>query len=232
MVFPMSPSLLSLWLLLTLAQAAPEPSVRPGANQQYLDQDLSVWQQRFESAGREIFDHRTEILTAAGVKPGMRVADVGAGTGLFTFAFAEAVGRGGRVYAVDITPKFINHLRAEARRRRTPNVTPVLSKPRAVTLPPASVDLIFLCDTYHHFEYPRSMNRSMLRALRPGGTLVLIDFARIEGKTPKWILEHVRAGQDGFTEELVAAGFVPIDEPPPVPGLKENYFVRFTRPGR
>ena len=101
-----------------------------------------------------------------------------------------------------------------------------------MSLPPASVDVIFLCDAYHHFEYPRSMNRSMFRALRPGGTLVLIDFVRVPGKTPKWILEHVRAGQQEFTAELVAAGFVPVEEPSPVPQLKENYLVRFTKPGK
>ena len=225
----MSSSLLALWLLLSSAQAAPEPSVRPGANQQYLDQDLSVWKQRFETGGREIFDHREAILAALQLKPGMRVADVGAGTGLFSFRFAAAVAPGGRVYAVDIIPKFIDHLRAEARRRRVGNLIPVLSQPRSVALPPASVDVIFLCDTYHHFEYPRSMSRSLFRALRPGGTLVLIDFVRVEGQSPKWILEHVRAGQREFTAELVAAGFVPIEEPPPVPALKENYIVRFTR---
>ena len=104
----------------------------------------------------------------------------------------------------------------------------MLSKPRSVSLPPASVDVIFLCDTYHHFEYPRSMNRSLYRALRPGGTLVLIDFVRVEGQSPKWILEHVRAGQREFSAELVAAGFVPVEEPSPVPQLKENYLVRFT----
>jgi hypothetical protein len=56
----MSASLLTLWLLLSSAQAAPEPSVRPGANQQYLDQDLSVWKQRFETGGREIFGHQSQ----------------------------------------------------------------------------------------------------------------------------------------------------------------------------
>jgi predicted methyltransferase len=236
MFAPMSVTVLSLWLLLAPPSPPPsppataEPSVRPGANQQYVDRDLSVWQQRFESAGREIFDQRAAILAATGLRPGMRVADVGAGTGLFTFAFAGAVGPGGRVYAVDIIPKFIDHLKAEARRRRARNVVPVLSRPDSVSLAPASVDVIFLCDTYHHFEFPRSMNRSLFRALRPGGTLVLIDFVRDPARTQKATLEHVRAGQPEVTAELVAAGFVPTAEPAPVPGLKENYFVRFTRP--
>lgn len=226
----MSPLTLALAALLATTQAQPEPSVRPGANQQYLDQDLSVWQDRFERAGREIFDHRQAILAASGIGPGLRVADVGAGTGLFTFAFAEAVGPSGRVYAIDITPKFIQHLRREIRRRKVRNVTPVLNQPRSVALPANSVDVIFLCDAYHHFEYPRSMNRSMFRALKPGGTLVLIDFERVTGKSPAWILEHVRAGKEEFTAELEAAGFVPESPPGAVPPLKENYFLRFAKP--
>jgi len=219
-------------LLFVLAQATPppagpEPSVRPGANTQYIEKDLSVWQERFERAGREIFDHRVALLRASGVAPGMTVADVGAGTGLFTFPFAAAVGPRGRVYAVDIIPKFITHLQREAAAQKLTNVVPVLSKPRTVTLPEASVDVMFLCDAYHHFEFPRSMNQSMYRALRPGGTLLLIDFRRIPGQTSREVLEHVRAGQEVFTRELVAAGFEPIEE---LPLLKENYVVRFRKP--
>lgn len=214
-------------LAATIAAAAPESSVRPGANQQYLDQDLAVWQQRFEHAGREIYDQREALLRASGVAPGMTVADVGAGTGLFTFPFADAVGPKGRVYALDIIPKFITHLKKKAAARKVTNVVPVLSQPRAVTLPAASVDVLFLCDAYHHFEYPQSMNASMFRALRPGGTLLLIDFHRVPGQTPKTILEHVRAGQEVVTRELQAAGFERVEE---LPLLKENYVVRFRKP--
>ena len=214
-------------LLLQLAPAGAEPSVRPGANQQYIDRDLQVWKDLFERAGREIFDNRGRIQQVAGLRPGMHVADVGAGTGLFTFAFAEAVGPDGRVYAVDIIPKFIRHLKAEARRRRTSNVVTVLSRPRSVALPPNSIDLAFLCDAYHHFEYPRSMNRSLFRALRPGGTLLLIDYRRVPGQSAPSVLGHVRAGQEVFTAELVAAGFEPLGE---VLLLQENYVLRFRKP--
>ena len=234
--------LLGLLLLLALAPAGPshaqgtappgddaEASVRPGANQQYLDQDLAVWQQRFERAGREIYDNRRKIVALAGLTEGEAVADVGAGTGLFTFLFAEAVGPRGKVYAVDIVPRFVRHLQAEARRRRLGQVVPVLGRPRSVSLPPESVDLLFLCDAYHHFEFPRSMNRSLFRALRPGGTLLLIDFRRVPGRTPAGVLEHVRAGQEVFTAELVAAGFEAVAE---IPLLEENYVVRLRKPAR
>jgi ubiquinone/menaquinone biosynthesis C-methylase UbiE len=213
---------------------AQEPSVRPGANQQYRDTDISAWIRRFEGAGREIFDNRHAIVEKSGIRPGMKVADVGAGTGLFALLFAEAVGPSGRVYAVDIIPKFLEHTAARARKAGLRNVETRLGDERSLPLPEASVDVLFLCDTYHHFEYPRSMNASMFRALRPGGTLVLIDFVRIPGKTPRSTLEHVRAGVEVFTKELEAAGFEKVEEAggqnPPVPLLKENYFVRFRKP--
>jgi ubiquinone/menaquinone biosynthesis C-methylase UbiE len=210
-----------------LAAAAQEASVRPDANTQYLRDDLADWQQRFEHAGREIFDRRHDIVKAAGLRPGMSVADVGAGTGLFTFLFAEAVGPRGQVYAVDIIPRFVAHIEAQARRRGASNVLPVLGGERSLSLPEASTDVVFLCDTYHHFEYPRSMNASMLRALRPGGTLLLIDFHRVPGKSGRHVLQHVRAGQEVFTAELLAAGFERVG---PVPlALKENYAVKFRK---
>jgi SAM-dependent methyltransferase len=214
------------------APAAPEAesSVRPGANEQYLrSPDVEEWIKRFERGGREIFDHRQEILAASGVRPGMAVADVGAGTGLFTRLFARAVGPTGKVYAVDIVPKFLAHIEAEAKREGLTNVTTVLNQDRSTALPEASVDLLFLCDSYHHFEYPRSMNASMWKALRPGGTLLLIDFRRVPGKSAPFVLEHVRAGQEVFTAELQAAGFEKVAESDL---LKENYVVRFRKPDR
>jgi ubiquinone/menaquinone biosynthesis C-methylase UbiE len=213
-----------------VAPAAPgDPSVRPGANREYLRDDLEVeaWIQRFERGGREIFDRRGAILAASGVAPGMAVADVGAGTGLFTMLFAEAAGPTGKVYAVDIAAPFLAHIDAEARRKGLGNIVTLLADGRTAALPPASVDLIFICDAYHHFEYPRQMNASLMRALRPGGALLLIDFKRVPGQSPAWVLEHVRAGQEVFTAELEAAGFQKEEE---TPILRENYVLRFRKP--
>ena len=205
-----------------------EASVRPGANDQYLQsEDISEWIRRFESGGREIFDQRMAILKASGIAPGFVVADVGAGTGLFSRLFARAVGPGGRVYAVDIVPNFLDHIESESKRLGIGNITTVLGDDRSAKLPQSSVDLVFLCDAYHHFEYPRAMSASLLQGLRPGGILMLIDFKRVPGKSPPGILEHVRAGQEVFTAELEAAGFEKIGEDAL---LKENYVVRFRKP--
>ena len=84
----------------------------------------------------------------------------------------------------------------------------------------------FICDTYHHFEFPARSLQSIHDALRPGGQLILIDFQRIEGKSSEWILGHVRAGQEVFVKEVTTAGFRVIGEEKL---LKEKYFVRFEK---
>ena len=95
--------LLLIPLIATLAFAQ-DASVKPGINDKFLDPNLKAdeWTQKFETESREIFHQREKIVAAVGLKPGMSIADIGAGTGLFTLPFAQAVGPKGHVYAVDI----------------------------------------------------------------------------------------------------------------------------------
>lgn len=208
-----------------------EGSVKPGVNAEFLKPELPVnqWVERFEREGREIYDHREAIVRAIGLRPGMRVADIGAGTGLFTPLFAEAVGPRGIVYAVDIAPDFVKHIEQRAAAAGIRNVRAVLCTERSVELPPNSVDLAFICDTYHHFEFPQSTMQSLHRALRSGGEVVLVDFKRIPGQSSEWTLNHVRAGQEVFEREIESVGFRKVGE---VDLLKLNYFVRFRKVGR
>lgn len=213
-----------LWLLLA---AQPDAGAhKEGPNDKFLKPDLDVpsWVERFEKPGREVYDKRKQIVAAARVKKGAAVADVGAGTGLFTMLFSEAVGPKGTVYAVEIAPKFLEYIAERARKAGARNVKAVRGTANSVELPPASVDLIFLCDTYHHFESPRDSLASIRKALRPGGELLLVDFQREPGKTAKWITEHVRAGKEVVTREIEAAGFTRVEE---LPLLKENFVLRF-----
>jgi predicted methyltransferase len=226
----MIPSLRPLLLLALLLNAvAEEPGARPSLNEKFRDPALKVeeWTQKFETESREIFLQREAILKAAGVKPGMSVADIGAGTGLFTIPFAKAVGPDGTVYAVEIAPKFIDHIKARTEKEGTPNVKTVLCTDRSVELPEASVDLAFICDTYHHFEHPRETMASLHKALKPGGVIVLIDFVRIPGRSSDFVMGHVRAGQEVFEKEITEAGFEKTGEEKGF--LAENYFVRFRK---
>jgi ubiquinone/menaquinone biosynthesis C-methylase UbiE len=130
------------------------------------------------------------------------------------------------VYAVDISDEFIDHVEKTAREAGLTNVVGVVCEADDAKLPPQSIDLAFICDTYHHFEYPHKTMRSIHRALRPGGQVVLIDFRRIEGVSSEWTLGHVRAGQEVFEKEIDTAGFKKAEEKD---FLKENYFVRFEK---
>ena len=207
--------------------AAQEKSVRPGINKQFENPNVAEFVTRFEHEGRDAFDHRQQIIEACRIRPGMTVADIGTGTGLFARILSPLVGPQGRVYAVDISEKFVKHVEATAKQNGLTNVVGVVCQPDSVNLPPDSIDLAFICDTYHHFEFPHKTMRSLHRALRPGGQVILIDFHRIEGKSSDWVLNHVRAGQEVFSREIVDSGFRQVEERKDL--LKDSYFVRFEK---
>jgi ubiquinone/menaquinone biosynthesis C-methylase UbiE len=206
---------------------AEEQSIRPGINSYYENPDWQQWVNTFERPGREVYDKRHAIVDATGIRPGMAVADIGAGTGLFTRLFAERVGPQGRVYAVDISRPFIENIVRTSRQRGFLNVEGVVNGHKDVSLPPDSIDLAFLVDTYHHFEYPVSMLSSIHRSLRPGARLIVIDFRRDPRHSSSWVMGHVRAGRDAVIDEITRAGFRLIDDKAL---LRTNYYLVFSRP--
>ncbi len=189
---------------------AQENSVKPGINDSFQDPNASQYVERFEREGREVYDQREKIIEACEIKPGMVIADVGAGTGLFTRLLSKVTGDEGKVYAVDIAENFIEHITELAEKEGLTNVEGVVCKPDFVNLPPNSVDLVYICDTYHHFEFPYKTMASIHRALKPNGRVVLVEFAREEGKSSEWIMGHVRAGQEVFTQEVMDSGLAQI----------------------
>ncbi len=199
-------------------------------NKRFLDPNLDVqtWIGRWESESREVAVAREQIVQALNLTPGMRIADVGTGTGLFVESFSKAVTDKGQVYAVDISPKFIAHIKERAAGAGLHNVEAVLSSEKSVKLAKGSVDVAFMCDAYHHFGYRDSMLRSIHSALSKHGQLVVIDFDRVPGKSREWILKHVRAGKAGVKDEITQAGFRFRDEVQ-IDGFNDNYFLRFEK---
>lgn len=221
-----------IYALLFCTLALPASAQSSGAhNDTYVDPDLDVEKMvgRFETEGREVFDLRDAIVAHLGIEPGMVVADIGAGTGAFLDLLVAAVGEAGHLFVADISVRFVEHLRDRVAEAGYPNVTAVLSAFESATLPAASVDLMFTCDTYHHFDDHEAMLSSMHRALRPGGILVVVDFDRVEGVSRPWILEHVRASKEQFTAEIVAAGFELVEEVE-IEGMVDNFYLRLRRP--
>jgi ubiquinone/menaquinone biosynthesis C-methylase UbiE len=202
-----------------------------GINDSYKAPDLQIkeWTQRFESEGREAFDLRHEIVAAIGLKPGQAVADVGAGTGLFVPLLAEAVGRSGQLYAIDIAPAFINHIAGKARAAGLEQVRTVLSTERSIEMPPNSLDVIFTCDAYHHFVHYEDMLASMRRALKPGGQLIVVDFDINARGLSKSMIKHVGRSKREFSQQIQQAGFQ-FAEDLTLEGMKTSFMYRFVKP--
>ena len=195
-----------LFLLAVAVRPVPaqEESLKPGINDGYEKQDIQAAIKLFEGEKRDVAKCLDEILPACELKPGLIVADVGAGTGLFARPMAAKVAPGGKVFAVDITEKFVEHVKKTCREQGLDNVETILSTPTSAKLPPASTDLVFMCDTYHHFEYPFKMLASIRQALRPDGRLIIVD--------RKDAGNHVRADQTAVKKEVTSAGFAFLDE--------------------
>ncbi len=217
-------------------QTTPDPAqskahskkVDPQINAQFQKGNVQDFIKRFETNDREVFVKRREIADVLDLKPGMAVADIGAGTGLFTRFFAEAVGRGGKVYAVDVSKDFLDHIAGGAKLRGQPQVETIQGTQESTNLPAGSVDVAFLCDVYHHLENHEKILASIHQALRPRGLLILVEFDRVEGKSTTFVLNHIRGSQSEFRREIAGAGFQPLSISQ-APRLKENFIAKFQK---
>ncbi len=190
--------------------------------------DVDVWVERFETEGREAYDFREEIVASIGLEPGDRVADVGAGTGLFEPLLAAAVGSEGVVYAIDIVPEFVDLIAERAAETGLEQVEARIGSERSIEMPAGSVDVVFVSDAYHHFVHYEAMLASIHRALVPDGKLVVVEFDRVEGESPEFVLEHIRASKEQFTEEIEAAGFRMTDDVT-MDGMEQTFVRHFER---
>jgi cyclopropane fatty-acyl-phospholipid synthase-like methyltransferase len=128
-------------------------------------------------------EERTDVLVASlNLQKGMKVADVGAGTGYLSRRMAEKVGASGLVYALDVQPEMVGKIKALA--KKYPNIQPVLSQEQDVQLPENSVDLAMMVDVYHELAYPHEMIQSVLRALKPNAQLVLVEYRAEDDRVP------------------------------------------------
>ena len=159
---------------LALAQANTHPvSGRRIAN--VMGHEGAAW---LERSAREAEEAPTRAVAALEVRPGQIVADVGAGSGYYTMLLSKAVGAGGRVYATDIQPEMLDLIRKKLESTRTSNVEVVLGTSTESRLPDRAIDLALMVDVYHELAQPQAFLRSLKRALKPDGRLVLIEFRK------------------------------------------------------
>jgi ubiquinone/menaquinone biosynthesis C-methylase UbiE len=143
-----------------------------------------------------------ELLAAIGIRKGMTVADIGTGIGYMLPFLAEAVGPDGKVLAEDIFDDFLAQARERAKSSNLTNVTFVKGTEADPSLPESAVDLVFVLDAYHHFDYPEKMLAGIQKALRPGGRLVVVEFYQSAMGS-----NHVRFDEPGLIKELEANRF-------------------------
>jgi predicted methyltransferase len=188
-----------------------------------LHRDPKAYIAALDDPARDAWQKPHEVLEALGVRDGQVVADIGAGSGYFTLRLAHHVGSSGRVYAVDISRDMIAEVTRRASAANLANVTPTLAGPADPLLPPGSLDLVFVCDTWHHVEDRVAYARTVARALKPGGRLVIVDFRKDAPVGPP---PGMKLTRDEVVSELERAGFVLSREHGFLP---HQYFLEFTR---
>ncbi len=171
-----------------------------GIGKTYMGREISgvmgwqgaAWLEREE---REQEERGDLLLRELALKPGMTVADVGAGTGYYARRMAPLVGSSGTVYAADVQPEMIQMLGDLAKKANLPNIRPVLSAVDNVKLPDASIDLAIMVDVYHELEFPFEVMESVVRALKPGGRVVYVEYRAEDPKVPIKALHKMSEAQ-------------------------------------
>jgi ubiquinone/menaquinone biosynthesis C-methylase UbiE len=167
-------------ILLALPCSAQDDIKRTKEELHALHHDSKTYIAMLEDPQRDSYQKPHEVLMALELKEGEVIADVGAGSGYFSFRIAHHVGEKGRVYAVDVSPDMILFMNRRIRDLGTKNVITVLAPPDDPLLPNSSVDRFFICDTWHHIENQTQYLTLLKKMLKPDGQIIMIDFQKRE----------------------------------------------------
>ena len=156
-----------------------------------------------ERPSREAEERPSKVVNALNLKPTDIVADIGAGTGYMSFRIAPLVPQG-KVLAVDVQPEMLDIINFMKKEKNITNVEPILATIKDPNLPTASVDLALMVDAYHEFEYPREVMEALVKALKPGGRVVLVEY---RGENPFILIKALhKMTQKQVRKEMSAVG--------------------------
>lgn len=191
------------------------PLTLEGIGKSYLGRDIPYvmghegadWLERSERGDEE---GTSKLIPLLKLKPTDVVADIGAGTGYFTFRMASEVPEG-KVYAVDVQPEMLDRIRARITSGKVRNVQPVHGSIGSPRLPSNTIDLMLLVDAYHEFALPREMGQQMVWSLKPGGRIALVEYRAEDEKVPIKALHKMTVAQARKEMELLGLRFVSVD---------------------
>jgi arsenite methyltransferase len=158
-----------------------------------------------EDPKRDAYQKPHEVLTALNIKPGEVIADIGAGSGYFSFRLAHFVGEKGKVYAVDVSADMVRHVNRRIRETKTTNVVTILADNDDPLLADRSVNRFFICDVWHHVENQLKYLSLMKKMLKPGGEIVMIDFHKKE--LPFGPPMQMKIAREDVINQMEANGF-------------------------
>ncbi|UQA57970.1 class I SAM-dependent methyltransferase [Polyangium aurulentum] len=161
------------------------------------------WAKEFDDPARDAWQKPAEVVALMKIAPGMTVADIGAGTGYFEPHLSRAVGPSGKVLALDVEPDMVRYLGERAKREKLANVEARAAQLADPGLGDASVDRVLIVDTWHHIDARPAYAAKLLKALKPGGLVVIVDFTMDAKHGPP--KEH-RIAPEKIVEELKGAG--------------------------
>lgn len=197
--------LLAFTLVTIAQQTATSPGVHPISGRRFagvMGYQGAAWLDREE---RDIEEAPDTAIDALDLRPGMVVADIGAGSGYMTVRLAKKVGPTGKVYGEDIQPEMIALLKERLRKERLGNIVPLLGLSDDPRLPDESLDLELLVDVYHEFAEPQKMLRGLRRGLKAGGRLVLLEYRKEDPSVPIRIEHKMTVAEARL--EVEAEGF-------------------------
>lgn len=205
-----SRALLVASLLLASPGSTPAQEHSHDATSTHSFEDVEHWTAVFDDPTRDAWQKPAAVVAALRLTPGMRVADLGAGTGYLESYLSKAVGPDGWVLAADTETALVEHLRTRAEQEGLLNVTPILASVDDPRIPTRSVDLVVVLDTWHHISNRLTYAPKLQRTLRPGGRVAIIDWQKrklpVGPKPPhKLPRAHVRMEMEKSGYELVEA---------------------------
>lgn len=198
------PSLLWMLSLMLVPGVAAAQTATSMHEMHRLHTDAKAYIAALEDPARDAYQKPHEVMQALAVREGEVIADIGAGSGYFAVRLAHHVGAAGRVYAVDVSADMVRHLHGRVRDTKLTQLSPILAPPDDPLLP-EPVDRVLIVDVWHHIDDQAGYLEKLKTSLKPGGTIVMIDFHKRE--LPVGPPAGMKIAREDLIAQMTSAGF-------------------------